>query len=79
MATHETLVPAKRAAELLGLPRRSRNDTPSNHGAFLARLEARYPDKFPKARWDGSRKYYKISEVHAFIEALPTSKPERAQ
>lgn len=77
MAT-ENLVPAKSAAELLGLASRTRSGKPSNHCSFLQRLEERFPDTFPKAKWIGARRYYEAVEIDAFKKTLPTTKPDRA-
>lgn len=73
MAT-DLLIPAKTAAEILGLARLTRTGRPSNHPSFLARMEQRYGEAFPRPRWNGNRRYYEQSEILHFKDSLPTTK-----
>lgn len=74
---NDLLIPAKLAAELLGLPRVTRNGRPSNHCSFLKRMELQHPETFPLPHWNGTRRYYEQAEILAFKNALPRLKPEK--
>lgn len=59
----------------LGFPKKSANGIKTNHVAFLSRKAALHPETFPKEKWLGGRKVYRLAEVEKFESSLPDVNP----
>lgn len=72
----QIFISARDFALRLGFPRKSGNGIKTNHSAFLDRKAALHPN-FPKARWLGGRKVYRLADVERFEALLPSEDPTK--